>query len=173
MSDDTTINVAGLESLLKALKQKAPVARVGILGDSPRQEAPHVVSGASIERRTKGTTNGPTNAEIGAAHEYGTNRVPQRSFLRVPITDNLQKYMENSGALDEDTMKAVIKSGTVTPWLKKVSALAKTIVLDAFDTGGFGKWASWKSGSYTNNTGNILVDTTQLRDSITDEVSDG
>jgi hypothetical protein len=80
MSD--TLNVKGLDQLLKALKSKPPLARVGILGDK------------SV-RATEGTFQ--TNAEIGAAHEFGTTTIPARSFLRVPISQNLQKEMEQSG----------------------------------------------------------------------------
>lgn len=153
MSDDTTIETKGLDQILKALKIKPPVARIGILG-------------AANARSGKGTSN----ATIGAAHEFGTSKLPMRSFLRVPLSERLQKAMESSGALDSDTLKNVIKEGSVLPWITKVAILAENIVLDAFDTGGFGKWAAWKNPGYTNNTGMILVDTQQLRNSITYEV---
>jgi phage gpG-like protein len=149
-----TFNVTGLAQLIKALKVKPPECRVGILGDK-------------VSRKT---SDGPTNSEIGAAHEFGTSRLPQRSFLRVPIGEGLQKEMDNSEMLSEDTMKAVIKSGSVTPWLKQVAACAEACVADAFATAGGGKWPAYKDDSYENNTGQMLVDTHQLRDSITSEV---
>lgn len=151
-----TFEVKGLDQLLKALKAEPPKARVGILGSSSR------------------TANGgkaPTNAMVGACHEFGTANIPQRSFLRMPITENLNKELEATGALDKDIMKQVVESGTIVPWLTKVAIVAKNIVLDAFDTGGFGKWASWSNPNYQNNTGKILVDTQQLRNSIEHEVS--
>jgi hypothetical protein len=155
---DTTLNVEGLDKLLKALKSDMPTARVGILG----------------EKNTRSSKGGsaPTNAEIGAAHEFGApaRGLPQRSFLRVPLSENLQKKMESSGALDQDVMKAVLKQGTVIPWLKKIAVLAEGIVSEAFDTGGFGKWPKWKSPNYSNNANQLLVDTAQLRNSITSEV---
>lgn len=151
--EDTTLNVKGLEQLLKALKASPPQARVGIL--------------SGWDGRTGKSSS---NATIGAAHEFGTSKIPQRSFLRVPITDNLEKYMQRYGSLDQDAMKEVLKTGTVVPWLKKVAQLAEQIVLDAFSSGGFGKWAAWKNPQYTNNTGQLLLDTQQLRNSITSEV---
>jgi hypothetical protein len=152
-NDTVTMNVKGLDQILKALRARAPQARVGILG--------------STNPRT-GKQN--SNATIGAAHEFGTTQIPQRSFLRVPISENLEKRLESSGALDKETIKEVIKSGTVIPWMQKITVLAEQIVLDAFSSGGFGKWPAWKNPKYKNNTGQLLLDTTQLRNSITSEV---
>ena len=161
MSDETTtLEIKGLDQLLKALKKQPPIGRIGILG--------------SKNNRTKkeGSGSAPTNATIGAAHEYGTSTHEQRSFLRVPLADNLDKEIENSGALDKDVMREVIKSGSVMPWLSKIMVLAEGIVAGAFDSNGYGKWAPWKTKGYENNTGQILVDTHQLRDSITSEIKE-
>jgi phage gpG-like protein len=146
-----TVEVKGLEQILKALKARPPVARIGILGNKDYRK------------------DGNTNAEIGAAHEFGTSKLPQRSFLRFPLSENLNKYLEKTKLLDEDTMTEAIKEGSVKPWLTKVAIVAKTVVLDAFSSNGFGKWAAWK-GNYTSRTGQILVNTQQLRDSIEYEV---
>ena len=152
--DGVTIEIKGLAQMLKALKAEPPKCRLGILGDKGARE--------------KGKS---TNAEIGAAHEYGApaRGLPQRSFLRMPIADRLQKEMDQAGALSKKEFKEVLKQGSVFPWLEKIAVLAEGIVKDAFDSGGFGKWKALKPG-YTNNTGMILVDTTQLRDSVTSEV---
>lgn len=152
MAEDDTIDTKGLDQILKALKAKPPVARVGILG------------GANSRK------DGQSNATIGAAHEYGTTKIPQRSFLRIPISENLEKRMQSSNLLNQEVLKAVIKEGSVLPWITKVAIIAENIVLDAFSSSGFGKWAPWKNPSYTNNTGMLLVDTQQLRNSITYEV---
>lgn len=154
MAENETIHIRGLDQLLKALKEKAPQIRVGILGDK--------------NARKEG--KGSSNAEIGAAHEYGTSTLPQRSFLRVPIQENLDKEMEKSNLFTPDTFAEVIKGGTVIPWAEKVGICAEACVADAFATGGNGKWAAWKTPGYENNTGDILVDTKQLRDSITSDV---
>lgn len=151
MSEGPELNTHGLDQLLKLLKAKPPVARVGILGG-----------------KTSRSSGGRSNAEIGAAHEFGTSQLPQRSFLRIPISDNLQKAMEEAGAFDENTTKEVLAAGTVVPWLKKIAIIAEGIVADAFSTGGFGKWVV--SDMRRKKVAQTLVETQQLRSSITSEV---
>lgn len=160
-----SFNVNGLDQMIKALKGKPPSARVGILGSTnPRNNARSSMTYASVAN-----SQATSNATVGAAHEFGTSKIPMRSFLRVPLMDLLDKEIDSSGALDKDVLKNVIKSGSVLPWLTKITILAQKIVLGAFDSGGYGKWPSWK-GNYTSNTGQILLDTQQLRNSITYEV---
>lgn len=153
MSDTLEFNIKGLESLLKAFKGEIPSARIGILG--------------SKNIRSK---NNSTNATIGAAHEFGTDKLPIRSFLRVPLNDHLQAEIEGSGALGKTEMAEVLRSGSIKIWMEKIAAIAENIVSEAFATGGYGKWPAWKTPGYENNTGQILVDTQQLRNSITSEV---
>lgn len=149
---DTELRLDGLEKLLKALKNsKPPKVKIGILGAKANR------SGSEL-----------TNADIGAMHEFGTTSLPQRSFLRVPLADNLKKEMMGSGAFDKSTLIEVIKSGSFIPWLKKVAIMAEGIVADAFDSGGFGKWRpSNMKGKKNEQT---LVETQQLRNSITSEI---
>lgn len=153
---ETTLKLDGLEKLLKALgSARKPVVRVGILGAAAREPI-------------KGSKTAPSNAQIGAWHEFGTSKSPVRSFLRMPLSEKLQKELDSSGALDKDTMQGVIKSGTVIPWLKKIAVLAEGIVADAFDTSGFGKWKL--SNMSRKKVHQTLVETQQLRNSITSEV---
>lgn len=158
MSDTVELKTPGLDKLLKALKTKPPQTRVGILGDK------------TVRGKDSGPNAGRTNAEVGAAHEFGTTTLPQRSFLRIPISENLQKEMEKSGALDKDALNEVIKSGTLVPWMKKVAVIAEGIVADAFDTGGFGKWQPSDMTRKKNHQ--TLIETQQLRNSITSEVKE-
>lgn len=156
MSDnDTSLNTRGLDNVLKVMKSKAYV-RVGILGEKG-------VRGNGTSSKT------PTNAEIGAFHEFGTSNVPKRSFLREPITELLDKTMKDVGVLEPSILKMIVNTASPTETLAKIGILAEGIVAGAFASGGYGKWAAWRAG-YSNNTGNILVDTTQLRNSITSEV---
>lgn len=151
---DVSLKVDGLDKLLKALKRQQPSARVGILGSTASRGG-----------------GGPTNAEIGAVHEFGNSTHPVRSFLRMPLTTFLGKQVEKSGMFSKDIADEMIKKQSVVPVLEKVAVIAEGIVLEAFDTGGFGTWAPWAPG-YMNNGGQLLVDTHQLRDSITSEVKD-
>ncbi len=172
MSEEVTLETKGLDDLLKAIKGKMPTARIGILGSSTRVESKTKLTFEEVQNMSKPRRQGQTmtNADIGAVHEFGSTTHPQRSFLRVPLTDRLRKEMESSGAFDKEVLKKVVASGSVLPWLSKIAILGEGIVAGAFSSGGYGKWPGWKSPGYQNNTGNILVDTTQLRGSITSEV---
>lgn len=144
-----SIELRGLDQLIKALKAKPPTVRIGVLG-------------------------GGENATVGAVHEFGApaRNIPQRSFLRVPLADHLNKELENSGLLNKEVLNDVIKKGSMTPWMKQVAVVAQGIVDDAFETSGDGKWPKWKDPNYTNQGGMLLVDTGSLRDSITTEVTE-
>lgn len=160
MSDETfELKIGGLEHLIKALKARPPTVRIGILGSTAR--APK-----------KGQNHAPSNATIGAVHEFGSpaRGIPQRSFLRVPLSDHLQDELEKSGLLDKETLKKVVETGSMTPWIKQVAVCAEAVVDDAFESSGFGKWPPWKDPNYKNEGGMLLVDSGQLRDAVTSEV---
>ena len=150
-NDACSVDIRGLDALLKALKVNLPVARVGILGDK--------------NARKEGTS---TNAEVGAAHEFGApaRNLPVRSFLRMPIANNLNKKLEASQMFDKEVLADVIKSGTIRPWIEKVAILGQACSLESFDEEGPG-WAKWKNPDYTNNANKILDDTGQLKNSVT------
>lgn len=151
MSDDV-INLRGLDQLVKALKVKTPTIRVGVLGSKDAR-----VSGGS-------------NATIGAAHEFGTSTIPQRSFLRVPLIDHLNKELEGSGINSKDNLTEVIKGGDIMPWVREIAVVAEAIVLGGFASQGYGKWAAWKNPNYKNKGGQVLIDEGYLRDSITTDI---
>ncbi len=137
-----------MDKLLKVLKNKVTI-RVGILGSS--------------KSRKEGS-----NAAIGAKHEFGLDGMPVRSFLRMPLTMQLSKNLEKSGAFDEDVIKQVMKDGSTIPWAQKVAVIAENTVQDAFDTGGFGQW---KPSNMTHKKNHqTLVETAQLRESIISEI---
>lgn len=151
---DVDLKLDGLQKILKALKRKPPVAKVGILGDRNRAD-------------------GISNATVGAAHEFGTSKIPMRSFLRIPLTENLNKKLVSTNLLNKDSLNEVIKKKSVVPWLEKIAIIAEGIVAEGFDTAGFGKWAPLKPETMSKKkVKQILVETQQLRNSITSEVKD-
>lgn len=152
MADDV-LNVDGLNKMLKALKGKPPVIRVGILGS----------------HNARNDKSGLSNSDIGAEHEFGSSKMPRRSFLRVPLSDYLDKRIASAGLITEDSLKEVLKTGSVIPWCKTIGNIAVSVVEEAFNSNGFGQWAPWKNG-YTSLTGNILKNTQQLSESISFEV---
>lgn len=152
MSNDAVeIKIKGLQQLLKAFSGDLPVLRIGILG------------GAGA--RGDGKVN---NAQLGAIHEFGGLKVPMRSFLRMPLTEKLQEYMDSSGAFTPEVVAEIVRSGSIRAWMEKTGAVAERVIADAFATGGFGKWKPSKMTRKKNKQ--TLVETQQLRNSITSEV---
>lgn len=144
------INLEGLDKLVKALKVKNP---------------PHIelgIIGTKAERKG----DGPSDAQIGAAHEYGAPAInlPPRSFLRMPMIDHFPNKLESSGAIGEAEFKEVVKTGSIIPWMHKIKILALETVIEGFMTQGWGTWDKWKDPNYENNANMILQDTGQLLD---------
>ena len=171
---DVELDTKNLDQLIKALKNNLGRGRVGILGAKTVRNDIEVKASTKINA-TKGTRpkapfNASTNAGLGAIHEFGAGHIPPRSFLRMPISDNLQKEMESQGLFTKDKLYEVVKTSSIVPWLEIVTNIAEGIVLQAFETGGFGKWPAWKTPGYRNRNNRLLDDTGQLRDSITSEV---
>lgn len=158
--DEDTIEIKGLDKLIKILKQKPTMIQIGVLGNSGRTPK-------------KGQKN-VDNATIAAVHEFGApaRGIPQRSFLRVPLIEHLGAELDKAGLTSDKAIREVIDSGTMLPWIKKISVLALSVIDDAFETSGFGAWPKWKDPNYHNEGGMLLVDTGQLRQSITSEVKE-
>lgn len=154
MADEFKLDTKKLDALVKAFKGKIPKARVGVLS-------------SKASRSGKDANN---NASIGAIHEFGIG-MPQRSFLRIPIADNLMKYLERSGAFKKTAVSEVIKTKQLGTFMAKIGVVAETVVLDAFASGGFGKWKP--SQMRYKKVKQTLVETQQLRNSISSEVVDG
>lgn len=148
---ETTFKIDGLDKIIAALG-KPPIARVGILGGSIRED-------------------GKTNAQIGAAHEFGTTKLPERSFLRFPISERMRPELEASGLFTSEAIENIAAQGSLVPVVQKLAIVAEGIVADAFDTGGFGRWAPLAASTLEKKrVHQILVETQQLRNSITSEV---
>lgn len=151
--DGITLDDERLTKLINAFSGKIPTIRVGIMG-----------GGKNVRSDDKGSTN----AEVGAAHEFGTSKLPRRSFLREPLINFLKKRLEAAKFFDEESIKLVIKEGSIYTWMKRIAILALDIVLGAFETGGYGKWRP--SDMRNKKVHMTLVETQQLRNSITEEV---
>jgi hypothetical protein len=166
------LNTKGLDKLIAAMKGPQYSVQVGVLGGKvTRTEEKTTLTYEEVVNLKKPIRQGKklNNAEIGAIHEYGDATHPVRSFLRVPLATRLQKELEESNAFSPDAFSEVLRTGSSISWLKKLAIVAEKVVIEAFYTGGYGKWPKW-AGNYTSNTGMILQDTTQLRQSISSRV---
>lgn len=171
------LNMKPLEDLIKALNEQAPSVRVGILGGTTQRspEGTKFRSQAAVKTilpmgdvKLPKLNNDKTNAEIGLEHEFGTETLPRRSFLRFPIMMQMQKYLDESNFFGSDSLKIVLNEKSLRSWVAKIGIVAENVVGDAFETGGFGLWKpSIMTGKKIQQT---LVETTQLRDSIHSEV---
>jgi len=150
LSEEIVLEDRRLKQLIKAFDE-APTIKVGILGGKNARVGDF-----------------QTNAEIGALHEFGGAKMPKRSFLRVPLTEHLNKRLEQAGMFDQAALDRVIKDGSIFAWMKKISVAALDVVLEAFATGGYGKWKA--SDMRRKKVQQTLVETQQLRNSITEEV---
>lgn len=152
-----------LDKLIRLFRDSNVSTKIGILENTARHERNAGDSGAV-------STAG--NADIGAIHEFGgwSNgaRIPRRSFLRMPLETQFQKFLKSSDITGE-TLKRAIKAGNLDPVANKLARAAKDCVLAAFDTGGFGTWPE-HSPNYKSESGKLLEDTQQLRNSIDSKV---
>ena len=110
------------------------------------------------------------NASIGAAHEFGviSRNLPARSFLRMPVITQLPAALS---ATDKQLWhKVIIKKGVIGA-LELLGAYALDSIHLAFETGGFGLWQKLKRATIRRKKSSaILIDTAQLRQSITAEI---
>lgn len=128
--------------------------RVGILGGNAAR-----VSGDTLN-----------NPSLGAVHEFGvvTKGIPARSFLRMPVIQELPAAL----LLTDKTLwqKIILKKGILGA-LGILGAYAIDTIQLAFDTGGFGSWQPLSKRTIKiKGSSAILIDTAQLRQSITAEV---
>ena len=120
-----------LGDLYESLKRQ-PSLEVGVLG-------------GKSARTADGKWNGVTNADLACAHEYGVTQhgLPPRSILRTPLHDHRDRIMGSVAGMAE---KLLDKDGTKALW-SRVGVECIAVIEQAFDTGGFGKWASLKTAT--------------------------
>ena len=90
--------------------------------------------------------------------------MPIRSFLRVPLSDNLQGYVDKEGKSFGQSLEGALKSGTMSLFVAKLGIVGEAVVLDGFNSRGFGKWK--ESNMAHKKIKQTLVETQQHRNSI-------
>lgn len=155
-----SFNMDGLNSIKKALEDNLKT-RVGILG-----------SKASELHNSKDSSGKPvnvklTNADIGAIHEFGSGRIPQRSFLQYPLETYLGKWIR----ANKDRYYEQLKKGDLRKFYVAMGLEAEKIVDEAFSTSGYGTWAPNAPMTISKKGSSMpLIDTGQLRRSISSKV---
>ena len=111
--------------------------------------------------------NGMTAVKVGAVHELGLGRSPQRSFLKMP--QELKK--EPLKAYINLQLSKVLAGDTVSTGLGKIGIYAVNLSVDAFDSEGFGRWPALSAETIQNKgSSKILTDRGILKNSVTYEV---
>lgn len=170
-------NTTLLDALKNGIQQKL-ATRVGILGNSGRNRVVQHPSETSVAfkkrvkaflKSDKSQGDAPTNADIGLAHEKGvkTKNLPRRSWLEEPLQDKLRLHMQKLG---EQAIEKMLNSQYEQAYAE-LGVIAEIIIQKGFETGGYGKWPKLKQSTIAaKGSSAILIDTAQLRRSITSEV---
>lgn len=118
-------NLNGLNSILKGLKDDM-VLRVGIIGQK-----------AKAQHDSK---SGLTNTDIGTFHEFGTSKMPQRSFLERPLKERLNFNNSEMADMRKVLFKQLFVKGAPEQFFKDLGVKAMDTINAAFETNGFGEW---------------------------------
>lgn len=119
-------NIEKLQVIATSLKKMDDAGyrvQVGLFGDKAvRKNAPA----------------GLTNAEVGFVHEMGSvsRKIPRRSFL----LDTFTQHGEELEKTLKPQVESLFKTGKIEEYLKQVGIACTNLVIEAFDTGGWGAW---------------------------------
>lgn len=119
-------DLSGLEGLLKNLKDEYSV-KIGIIGSDAKQQHDN--------------KSGLTNADIGTFHEFGTKRMPRRSFLEDAIIRKLFSP-EKMKDMKKILWKQFFVKNAAKKFMQDIGDAALLAIEEAFATNGFGKWKS-------------------------------
>jgi len=147
-----TFDIKELKKLQRNLKTHW-VAQVGVIGSKAAQNR-----------------GGINNAFLGAVHEFGSlvRNIPARSFIMMPLREKLAKVLQKN----KDFLNEALYTGQVKLFFQRIGTLAEGVILDAFATSGFGKWAPLKEATIKararkgDQAIRILVETTDLERSV-------
>ena len=113
--------------------------------------------------------DGQTVLDVGLMHEYGTEKIPMRSFLRAPF---FVKKKEIESFVVKQFQKVIEKGFPAESALELIGIKAQSISQEAFTTKGFGQWQELSPKTIEKKgSSQILIDTGTLRNSITYQVT--
>ncbi|RTL04659.1 hypothetical protein EKK58_10135 [Candidatus Dependentiae bacterium] len=163
------VNLDKVKDLEEQLAKNYSV-KVGILGSGNARK--NTVTTANGKRKAGKEDSNITNAQIGLLQEKGSlsRNIPRRSFLMMPLQTKLPDYVSRIG----NYFYQSLETGDIKKAYSMTGLLAESIIQRAFATRGFGKWA--KNSPYTimmKGSDSPLIDTSQLRKSITSTVVTG
>lgn len=122
---EITYDVKNLEDVINALKEDYTL-RIGIIGAKATQ--------------TSHKNSSKTNAEIGTFHEFGTSKMPRRSFLEDSLKLKLKFNTEKMRELRRVLFTQFFIKKAPQKFLQDLGAKCLLIIEDGFATNGFGRW---------------------------------
>lgn len=142
-----------MKSFLEKMKKSSgrPNVRIGFLGGKVHQG-----EGESL-----------TVAQIAAYNEFGTERTPERSFIRSTLDENRQKYIEQTKNLYR---RCVLQQLTVGQALRLMGELIKADIQNKIVNGPF--TANSPATIKRKGSSKPLIDTGQMRQSVTYQVKE-
>jgi hypothetical protein len=151
---EVRINLDGLTDFKKKIGDTYR-ARIGILGNNATR-------GGKGEKLN--------NAQIGVIQMFGTldGRIPPRDFLILPMQVGQKQLL---GTMGTSVVRAAVESGDIKKVFQLLGQAGRALVLQAFQTGGFGQWKSNKPSTIARKgSAAPLIDTGQLMRSIDSDV---
>jgi hypothetical protein len=142
--------------------------KMKLMGEELRKKF-MVKVGVMGSKNARASKDFETNATIGARHEFGSasDGIPKRSFLKMPLDEKLPEELDEIG----DDVFLGLTENNIEEFYQKLGIKAEEIVQEAFNTGGFGKWTPLSEVTIRKKGHDkILIDTVQLRRSISSEV---
>lgn len=157
---DTGGATAALMKRLGAMKSSR--VRVGVLADAPKKE------GTRAGKRGRQIQQAATLAQVAAAHEFGTDRVPCRSFIRATVDLKAAEIHAT-----QESLVMLVATGKVTPEaaMERLGAFTQGLVQARIAEGINPPLAA--STIARKGSSKPLVDTGQLRSSITYQIAGG
>lgn len=119
------LNTDNLEKIQKQLGRKLFV-KVGVLGRT-----------AARPKDEDRTSQDLTNADLGIIHEFGTDHIPARSWLRMPLVAKLPEIFKKSG----QRLLNKMTTENIRDIFDELGARCMKAIDQAFASSGFGQWA--------------------------------
>lgn len=109
--------------------------------------------------------DGATVVQVGAKHEFGTNDIPRRSFLK----DSFEaESKEINKVIKDEYNKVANGTSSESRALGRIGLMAENISKGAFRSDGYGTWKPISPATINRKGSNRpLIDTGTLRNAIT------
>ena len=157
VTDTGPVDLAKRLDAMKRLK-----VRVGVLADAPKKE------GTRTGKRGRQIQQAATLAQVAAAHEFGTDKIPQRSFIRATVDLKASEIRAQ-----QESLAAQVIAGKITPEVAMerlgifTQGLIQARIAEGIDPPLKPATIARKGSSKQ------LVDSGQLRSSITYQITEG